>query len=154
MTLGSGLYFFSLELLRNYLKSQDIKNTKKIDKRTKDFISGGIAKSLAVFMVNPVTTIKTQFESSRKKLRMIDVINKINKNGPKNFYSGFWATFLRDVPYSAIQFTIYNHMYDALALSEKKNNISLVSLIGGVSSMISLFLTHPFDVLRVNSNLI
>lgn len=151
-SLGSGMYFFILEMLRTNLKQSPSLDSRLLDKRGKDFFSGMLAKTIAVFAVNPITTIKTQFESSRKKISFKEAIQKINSSSSKSYYSGFWATFYRDVPYSAIQFTIYNSLYDLFHLNKEDNFFAAVAAIGGISSVLALALSHPFDVLRVTNS--
>lgn len=125
-----------------------VKNTTG-NKRSKDFISGALAKSISVLFANPLNALKTQIESTGRETSFSQILSKMNKKPTRSYFSGFWATFWKDVPTSAIQFTLYNGIYDFFKISEKENKYYYIAAAASLSSNFTLLLFHPFEVMRV-----
>lgn len=98
-----------------------------------------------------------QCEYNYKNLR--DGITSIylKEGGIKPFYSGYRATLCRDLPFSAIQFALYEEFRKIGLQFEKKYcptndndqlSTSLEILIGGAAGAITGFVTTPLDVFK------
>lgn len=107
-TLSMGLFYGSLGYLApmfNGLKGGNLVLDKLLDVSL-----GSTAKFVSIFVTNPLSIMKTRAESMKfigNHTLWQDVKTTYRVNGITGFYHGFWATFMRDVPYQGIQFGIY-----------------------------------------------
>ncbi|KAK4772377.1 hypothetical protein SAY86_014152 [Trapa natans] len=107
---------------------------------------GGIAASLIRV---PTEVVKQrmqtgQFRSANDAVRLI-----ISKEGFKGFYAGYSSFLLRDLPFDAIQFCIYEQLrigYKAAArrdLNDPEN-----AIIGAFAGALTGAITTPLDVIK------
>lgn len=107
-TLSVGIFFSSMETLAPYFRS--LKTGNQFRDKTLDTTLASVSKLISIVATNPFYLLKTRAESGflSKDHNMMSHIKEIySANGIRGFYSGFFATFIRDVPYQAIQFLIY-----------------------------------------------
>ena len=79
----------------------------------------------------------------------INDILKSDGRGPTGMYKGFGITIMREIPFSLIQFPLYE--YFKLAVSRKFNRPTTsyeAALCGSVSGGIAAALTTPLDVIK------
>lgn len=66
---------------------------------------------------------------------------------------GLFATILKDVPFSGIQYTIYRNLLDLSNYirkeSDSTHNSLIVALCGSSAATLAILLTYPFDNLRI-----
>lgn len=124
----------------------------------RDFMSGSIAGSLSVILLNPLDTLKTRVISQR--------INKTSKHSiPQMYYKtlyneGFQALFrgtsagiVQVAPLIGLKFMIYNFFCDVLSKDGKEMEKSklpgyVLFISGALSGLLSNALTYPMDVVR------
>lgn len=70
--------------------------------------------------------------------------------GRSGFYHGFWATMLRDVPFTALQFSLFSFGKDHYRrfVGRYDLNDAEVSGLGVIVGAISACITNPFDVVK------
>lgn len=103
-----GLFYGSLGYMAPMVNEK--KKGNMIFDKTLDVTLACTAKLISIFFTNPLYMLKTRAESMRfTKSHTLwqDIKNTYKLNGIPGFYHGFWATFIRDVPYQGIQFGIY-----------------------------------------------
>ena len=99
----------------------------------------------------PVEVIKQRMQVGvYRDMNFLTVLYKIYKTeGGFGLYRGFTATIQREIPFSAIQFPIYESLKKNFAGEDRKKMAICGSLAGGVTA----FLTTPLDVLKTRTML-
>lgn len=128
-------------------------------------VSGALARVVSVTMIAPIELIRTiQTSGIEKKNTAIQILGNILRNkGLAGLYRGWLPTIMRDCPYSAIYWfnfeflrPIYLSLMNRFAPPEKKNKkvTPFINFISGASgSMLAAIFTHPFDVVKTQSQL-
>nr|KYP67564.1 hypothetical protein KK1_023908 [Cajanus cajan] len=107
---------------------------------------GGIAASLIRV---PTEVIKQrmqtgQFTSASGAVRFI-----ASKEGFKGFYAGYGSFLLRDLPFDAIQFCIYEQIRIGYMLAARRNlNDPENAIIGAFAGALTGAITNPLDVIK------
>ncbi|CAJ1937957.1 unnamed protein product [Sphenostylis stenocarpa] len=107
---------------------------------------GGIAASLIRV---PTEVIKQrmqtgQFTSASGAVRFI-----ASKEGFKGFYAGYGSFLLRDLPFDAIQFCIYEQIRIGYMLAARRNlNDPENAIIGAFAGAVTGAITTPLDVIK------
>ncbi len=121
-TFSVGLLFTSIEYFSK--KAVNLKTNNKIWNSSVDLSVGCLSKLISIALTNPLYLLKTRAESG-----MIDNNHTIRQHitglyregGFRGMYNGFWATFIRDVPYQGIQFAIYKFLGDLVGAFKKED---------------------------------
>ncbi|MCL7026906.1 hypothetical protein MKW94_000553 [Papaver nudicaule] len=107
---------------------------------------GGAASSLIRV---PTEVVKTrmqtgQFASAPDAVRLI-----VRKEGFKGLYAGYSSFLLRDLPFDAMQFCIYEQIRIGYKLAAKRDlNDAENAVIGAFSGAITGAITTPLDVIK------
>lgn len=84
------------------------------------------------------------FASAPDAVRLI-----VAKEGFKGLYAGYGSFLLRDLPFDAIQFCIYEQLQMGCKLAAKRNlNDPENALIGAFAGVITGAITTPLDVIK------
>ncbi|ORY75420.1 solute carrier family 25 member 38 [Protomyces lactucae-debilis] len=156
-SVGSGLYFFTLNEMRSRLprSSQGHLSSQA------NLLTGAFARASVGIIMMPVTVIKVRFESSLYRYHSIrQAAGAIAKeNGFRGFFYGSAATALRDAPHAGLYVSIYEWSKKRLtALAGKPNSqvegAWMVNFASGlVAGFAATLLTNPFDVVRTRAQL-
>merc|ERR1719444_506390 len=78
--------------------------------------AGGLARTFAVTIVNPLELVRTKMQSQRMKLTQVRSCIKdlVKTRGIVGLWNGYTATLLRDVPFSALYWPLYESTRDTL----------------------------------------
>lgn len=118
---GSALYFTSLNAIRqNARKAGYVGRTSPAQAQgtssalpslsnTANLVSGAVARTLAGFVLMPLTVIKVRFESNMYSYSsMWTATSDIRRrDGFRGFFAGYGATALRDAPYAGTYVLLY-----------------------------------------------
>ena len=145
-TFSVCLYFTLYEGLREKLKHMS-----KTDFQ-KEFlavpIAGTTARVVTIFFITPGEVIRTRLQANSKNT-LKDVLKQIKIE--KNWYKGFTPTLMRDVPFSAIYWTV-NEKIRTGYLSKyeffEKSNFWKSFISGALAGALAAGITHPFDVMK------
>lgn len=120
-------------------------------------LSGDLASSL-VYVPSEVLKTRLQLQGKlNKKLfgynNLRDAVFKMNKfEGKSVFYSGYSATLLRDLPFSAIQFALYEKLRQIscqiTAKTDDQLGVTEELIVGGLAGGIAGAITTPLDVVK------
>ncbi|XBW35105.1 hypothetical protein QEN19_000668 [Hanseniaspora menglaensis] len=120
-------------------------------------LSGDFASSL-VYVPSEVLKTRLQLQGKlNKKLfgynNLRDAVLKMKKfEGTRVFYSGYGATLLRDLPFSAIQFALYEKFRQiSCQITTKRDDqlgVTEELLVGGLAGAIAGAITTPLDVVK------
>lgn len=108
--------------------------------------AGGVARVWAVTLVSPLELIRTKMQSQKMAFFQVRSCLKdlIKARGIKGLWSGYTATLLRDVPFSALYWPLYEQTKLFMGRESFTNNFVSGAVAGSVASTITL----PFDVLK------
>jgi solute carrier family 25 aspartate/glutamate transporter 12/13 len=114
-------------------------------------IAGGLSGFTTIVATNPMEVLRLK-ASRDEKASMIDNLREVGLHG---LFKGCGATWLRDIPFSAIYFPTYLYVKQAAALEFSDAAWQAALIAGMVSGLVSSFLTTPADVIktRVQSGL-
>ncbi|CDF33546.1 unnamed protein product [Chondrus crispus] len=100
-----------------------------------------IAKRMQVATLGPARN----YNSAAHAARSIYITE-----GPQGLMSGFWPTMLRDVPFTAIQFSLFSLSKDWLHRTTGRPEPSTIEAtgLGVLVGVIAASLTNPFDVIK------
>ncbi|KAH3676295.1 hypothetical protein WICMUC_002091 [Wickerhamomyces mucosus] len=136
------VYFTGYEVLRENI---ELSNSPILN----PLICGSLARILAGTVVSPIELLKTRLQSipNTSPNAMSELLGNIkgelSLKGPKVLFKGLSLTLFRDVPFSGIYWTSYEHFkkffnFDSLFFNS--------FLSGSVSGTIAAIATNPFDV--------
>lgn len=99
----------------------------------------------------PVEVIKQRMQVGiYRDMNFVSVFYKIFRTeGGFGLYRGFTATIQREIPFSAIQFPIYESLKKKFAGDDRRKMAICGSVAGGVTAL----LTTPLDVLKTRTML-
>lgn len=132
-------------------------------------ISGGVARILVVSLTSPIELIRT-IRTGGVSLSSYSIAKDLVANhGIAGLYRGWRSSILRDAPYSAIYWFVFErfrpifselfHNSDILTTRDAERNRTLlysntVNFMSGSSGgIIAAICTHPFDVLKTRQQL-
>jgi hypothetical protein len=136
-------------------------------------VSGAIARSLVVTILAPLELMRTRAlagqgaSSSHTQSRsMWSLMRSIyrTEGGLSAFYRGLGSTIMRDTPFSAIYWMSFEtvkrkvyapfvHGVDNANESSSSEDATVNFLSGSTSGALAAIITHPFDVLKTQSQL-
>jgi len=113
--------------------------------------SGGLARLLAVSLVSPMELIRTKMQS--KKMPWSDVHkclkDLVKTQGIRGLWNGYTATLLRDVPFSALYWPLYEQCKATMNLYTSNRDSFLVNFgSGAIAGSVASTVTLPFDVIK------
>lgn len=160
---GTVVYFVGYERIRDYMINKRDGNEEFVP-----LVAGSLARIFAATAVSPLELIRTrmQFKGIEKgKLRPVtsELIYSIKQEGLKVLWRGLQPTLWRDVPFSAIYWSILEpskswiikRFYSEQQQHHQLAHTTLVSFgCGAVSGAIAAALTTPFDVAKTRQQLL
>lgn len=139
-----------------FFVTYDTAKTKFKNKGTNDHLSHMMAASMgeiaACLARVPAEVLKQrtqslQFNSGMEAFRAI-LNNKSGEGILKGLYRGWGSTIMRDIPFTMIQFPLYEQLKKWLVKAGADNELLKGALCGSVAGSISAALTTPLDVLK------
>jgi len=114
-------------------------------------MSGGLARLAAVTLVSPLELVRTKMQS--QKMPWSDVhkclTELVRVQGIKGLWNGYTATLLRDVPFSALYWPLYEQSKAIMNLYTSNRDSFLVNFgSGAVAGSFASTVTLPFDVIK------
>ncbi|XP_050211609.1 S-adenosylmethionine carrier 1, chloroplastic/mitochondrial-like [Mercurialis annua] len=111
--------------------------------------AGAIGGAVSSLVRVPTEVVKQrmqtgQFTSATNAVRVI-----VAKEGFKGLYAGYGSFLLRDLPFDAVQFCIYEQILVAYKLAAKRDlKDTEIALVGAFAGAITGALTTPLDVVK------
>lgn len=155
---SASLFFITYDACKKCLKSELPVYLPTLDVSTSTHISHMLAASLgeiAACMVRvPAEVIKQrtqslQFNSSLESFKYI-ITNQSGEGVFKGLYRGWSTTIMREIPFTIIQFPLYEHMKSLWAQYEGVEKVSPLkgALCGSIAGGFAAAVTTPLDVLK------
>merc|ERR1719508_258328 len=139
-----------------YVKYQELKG-KIVSEKADDapswisMTAGGLSRTWAVSLVNPLELVRTKMQSQKMKLNQVQSCIKdlVKTRGVMGLWSGYTATLLRDVPFSALYWPLYEQSKETLNLYTSSRDSLLVTFgSGAIAGSVASTVTLPFDVIK------
>jgi len=113
--------------------------------------AGGLARLVAVTLVSPLELVRTKMQS--QKMPWSDVhkclTELVRAQGIRALWNGYTATLLRDVPFSALYWPLYEQSKAIMNLYTCNRDSFLVNFgSGAVAGSFASTVTLPFDVIK------
>ncbi|CAB4296512.1 unnamed protein product [Prunus armeniaca] len=111
--------------------------------------AGAIAGAASSVVRVPTEVVKqrmqtAQFSSAPDAVRLI-----LAKEGFKGLYAGYGSFLLRDLPFDAVQFCIYEQLQIGFKLAARRDlNDPEVAMIGAFAGAVTGAITTPLDVIK------
>jgi solute carrier family 25 (mitochondrial S-adenosylmethionine transporter), member 26 len=140
----AALFFLSYECLKRSVGPEN-QNVLTLS------LSSSISEVVACTVRVPVEIIKQRMQVGiYRDMNFLSAFYKILRTeGGFGLYKGFTATIQREIPFSAIQFPIYEFLKKKFAGDDRRKMAFCGSFSGGVTA----FLTTPLDVLKTRTML-
>ncbi|KAA3681688.1 solute carrier family 25 (mitochondrial aspartate/glutamate transporter), member 12/13 [Paragonimus westermani] len=115
-----------------------------------EMLAGGCAGASQVVFTNPLEIVKIRLQVAGEIVttKRISAVAVVRELGFFGLYKGARACFLRDIPFSAIYFTAYNHLKWAFADENGFNSASTLLAAATLSGAPAACLTTPADVIK------
>jgi len=114
-------------------------------------LAGGGARLLAVTVVSPLELVRTKMQSQKlawSELRSC-LRGLVAAQGVRGLWNGYTATLLRDVPFSALYWPLYERTKDQISRQAPAADSFLVNFTAGaVAGSVASTITLPFDVIK------
>ena len=174
---GSALYFTSLSSLRQLAAKAPLPGVVPEQARRStvlpklsagaNLLTGATARTLAGFVLMPMTVIKVRYESSLYSYRSISAATSsiYATEGFKGFFTGFGATASRDAPYAALFVLFYESTKtflnttfptttpDVGAGGVLLSGTSINAASGMIAATTATAITNPFDAVKTRLQL-
>jgi len=156
-------YFTMYEQLKVMIDQMRRKHSADTNSHSPSWVSltaGGLARWFAVTIVNPLELTRTKMQSQKMPWSQVTkcLRDLVSTQGVRGLWNGYTATLLRDVPFSALYWPLYEatrvsiyrhtsqkHVY----LSMFPDNSFLINFVSGaVAGSIASTITLPFDVIK------
>jgi len=113
--------------------------------------AGGLARLLAVTLVSPMEMVRTKMQSQKMPWSDVHKCLKdlVKTQGVRGLWNGYTATLLRDVPFSALYWPLYEQCKAVLNLYTSNRDSFLVNFgSGAIAGSVASSVTLPFDVIK------
>jgi len=115
-------------------------------------LSGGLARLGAVSIVSPLELVRTKMQSQKMAFYQVrSCINELVKSrGILGLWSGYTATILRDVPFSAMYWPLYETIKSQYT---NQNSFYVTFVSGAMAGTVASTITLPFDVVKTTKQI-
>ncbi|CAD6188441.1 unnamed protein product [Caenorhabditis auriculariae] len=162
MALPATIFYFTIyDNLSGFLKKKIICRRATYPEKTTPpewtaaMVAGTVARAIAVSVVSPVEMIRTKIQSQNMSYSEVRtaIRSSIQHKGLRSFYMGWTPTILRDIPFSAIYWAGYDFLKKSMTKGQRPDDahFTVSFAAGAISGSVASVLTHPFDVIKTNS---
>jgi len=146
---GAAVFFGTYELTKKHLTTSQ----PSLNHTVAHIMSAALAVSTAALIRVPVDNVKQKMQVTNETF--LNTIFRVKVLGIR----GYWSSLLRDIPFSAVQFPLYEYMkkkslaYKNLPL-EVEVPIEEAAVFGSLSGGVAACVTTPVDVIKTRLILI
>ena len=140
---GAALFFAMYDTSKNHLTSMMSNHSAAY------LVSASLGEATACLIRVPMENVKQKMQAGLYQTSS-ETVAAIAKQGIfKGFFTGYLSTLAREVPFSALQFPLYE-FFKASWSQRQGREVSpfQASLCGALGGGISAFLTTPLDVVK------
>jgi len=147
---SASLFFCTYDTMKYQLKSLSSGDAPILSLGSIHMISASCGEIAACFVRVPTEIIKQRLQTGlyRDYRQAVSTIFKLE--GVLGFYQGFFTTVLREIPFTCIQFPLYEYLKTTWADQTSQSRIPLwpAALCGSVSGGTAALITTPCDVTK------
>ncbi|BEJ15912.1 hypothetical protein CspHIS471_0505170 [Cutaneotrichosporon sp. HIS471] len=113
--------------------------------------SGGEFISCLIRVPTEVVKSRTQTSAYGSNSSVTTAVNVLRHDGVRGFYRGFGITIAREIPFTSIQFPLYEWLKRTLSatyLDGKRPNSAEAAVCGSIAGGVAAALTTPLDVVK------
>lgn len=113
--------------------------------------AGGLARLVAVSLVSPLELVRTKMQSQKMPWSDVHKCLKelVKAQGVRGLWNGYTATLLRDVPFSALYWPLYEQCKATMNLYTSNRDSFLINFgSGAIAGSVASTVTLPFDVIK------
>ena len=159
---GVGLYFGSLEALKDARAAASNGAGAAASWMAGDFALGVLARCVSASVMNPVSVVKTRFESAARAdyaYRGVGhaLASICRLEGARGLACGLAPTIFRDAPYSGFYYMFYTQLKESAVVSsvaggdvDDAARLAFAKLVAGAAACA---ITHPADVVKTQMQL-
>eukprot|EP01121_Diplochlamys_sp_Union-15-3_P022126 TRINITY_DN9326_c0_g1_i4.p1 TRINITY_DN9326_c0_g1~~TRINITY_DN9326_c0_g1_i4.p1 ORF type:complete len:295 (-),score=21.67 TRINITY_DN9326_c0_g1_i4:79-963(-) len=138
---GTAIYFACYEALKKKLHVLDHWNFS---------VSGVLARSVTVILTSPLELVKTNVQSHNRHTGLVHIIkNASREKNYKTLWVGIMPTLLRDVPFSALYWPLYEFLKSIFTNRLRLKPDTLVHFSSGaLAGSFAAAVTTPVDVIK------
>lgn len=126
------------------------------------FICGGVAGALSRTAVSPMERVKVLFQvqggsgsgQSYKKGTLATIAQIYREEGYKGLFRGNGINCIRIVPYTAIQYTVYENLKEFLTNNNRNLNTYEKLFCGMMGGLASVLGTYPMDLVKTRLSIL
>lgn len=110
-------------------------------------IAGSTARLITTFVISPLELLRTRVQVSKNNFGVVTQGLKtlIKEKGILTLWKGIGPTLLRDVPFSAVYWMLFEAFKKEIKL---ESEIATNFLSGATAGSVAAIVTHPFDVFK------
>jgi solute carrier family 25 S-adenosylmethionine transporter 26 len=140
----AALFFVTYEASKSTL----LKKSPNTPEAVVHMLSASLGELLACLLRVPTEVVKQRMQT-QGAATFFGVVKKVHQSaGIKGFYAGFSATIMREIPFSLIQFPLYEAAKRNLRESTHNDSSIAAALCGSASGAIAAAATTPMDVAK------
>ncbi|KAH8818870.1 mitochondrial carrier domain-containing protein [Flagelloscypha sp. PMI_526] len=145
---GAALFFSTYDTLKHNLPLSEEAAP------LKHMISASVGEVAACLVRVPTEVVKTRAQTSSHNTStsasLVAARTTIQAEGWKGLYRGFGITIMREIPFTAIQFPLYEHLKTRLSdwVHRKPLYAHEAALCGSIAGGVAAAATTPLDVLK------
>lgn len=146
----------AIKLTMNDLMRGLLKNPDGSISLVSECISGGVAGGSQVIFTNPLEIVKIRLQVQGENALVagasrVGAVAIVRELGLRGLYKGAAACLLRDIPFSAIYFSVYANLKKRMfheGVDGKKLSPVELLLAGSIAGMPAAYLATPADVIK------
>jgi len=140
---GAALFFFTYEATKTQLASTSLSGP------LSHCTAASLGEVVACLVRVPIENVKQKMQAGQFAT-MSDALNGIRRlDGFPGFFKGFSTTVMRDVPFSFIQFPLYEALKTRWALQQGQETAPYQgALCGSIAGAVAATVTTPLDVAK------
>ena len=145
---GAALFFSTYEMAKKRL--QERRGEGALAPAVVHMISASAGEVVACLVRVPTEVIKQRMQAGQHG-SMVEVVQATLRlpGGAVNLYQGFGITIMREIPFSLIQFPLYERMKAEMRSAWKREPLAYEAAIcGSLSGAFAAAVTTPLDVLK------
>mmetsp|Transcript_36844 Transcript_36844/g.82551 ORF Transcript_36844/g.82551 Transcript_36844/m.82551 type:complete len:285 (-) Transcript_36844:71-925(-) len=142
---GAGLFFCAYETFKPLLQ-----DAFGFSPALAQMAAASSAEVVACLVRVPTEVVKQRMQTGLEKSALAAVPGIVKTEGVAGLYSGFGVTVFREIPFSAIQFPIYEELKISWAKMQGTKQVNSVqsATCGSVAGAVAAAVTCPLDVIK------
>eukprot|EP01138_Halocafeteria_seosinensis_P016480 gb/GECG01016811.1/.p1 GENE.gb/GECG01016811.1/~~gb/GECG01016811.1/.p1 ORF type:complete len:308 (+),score=23.77 gb/GECG01016811.1/:1-924(+) len=112
--------------------------------------AASVAEIAVCAVRNPFEVVKQQMQAGHHQSTAAAVRDIIKTDGFRGLFAGYWSTVLREIPFDAVEFALYEFLKRRLIQYRRKDDLVLWEncILGSTAGAIAAGLTTPLDVIK------